>query len=279
MDPTVDVPIHVVTTFAPSHWDEHARKCVRSFIQHWPASARLLVFYESKKPKNAPRCTWIDIDRDRDHNSFIRRNRRKLNGLTNSPARGGHYKYDAIKFCHKVYAQKLAAEYVLEHTDPGNRGYLIWMDADTITHTDVDANELVSRLQALGGDVSCFQRPEMYASCTSFIAYNMNNEKTLDFIHRFADIYNRDAIKPFEMCCDGALFDRNIAETPESDDFNIVSLTGTGSDEQLALLTDSGDAFGSSFVSTWMRHFKGHLKRGPNYSPPKKVSRVVLGLM
>lgn len=125
----------VVTTYAPRHWESHARRCVESFHKHW-GQIPLTVYQDADLEAQS---TWLSQFKRR-HASLPTHN----------------YRFDAVRFAHKVAAIELA--FAKCRSD-----YLIWMDADCVTHADVDAEWL--EVLAQGADFAYLKRDKKYPEC------------------------------------------------------------------------------------------------------------------
>lgn len=110
----------VVTTYALKHWDSHASRCVSTFENYWDDVPLIRYTDETLEAQSS----WLS--------EFKAANRHRPTD---------NYRFDAVRFAHKVAAIELA--YANCRAD-----CLIWMDADCITHAPVDSNWL----QTLIGD-------------------------------------------------------------------------------------------------------------------------------
>lgn len=125
---------HVVTTMNERGWVETGRKMVQSFDFCWPADAQMAFYVEDYRPLLPARvqtCSlpvWLDTFKQQ--HSIVPGRR----GLT---PRGYDYRFDAVKFAHKVAAM---TDYGLRLTE----GVMIWLDADTYTHAPVTTEWLNS---------------------------------------------------------------------------------------------------------------------------------------
>lgn len=151
-----------VTTYAPKHWENHARRCVESFEHHW-GGMTLLQFTDQALELSS---TWLS--------SFKIRH----------AARPTHnYRFDAVRFAHKVAAIELA--YKL-----GTAEVLVWIDADCVTHASVDSEWLTGLLG--DGEFGYLRRARKYPECGFML---MRRCPAMDeFIGCLVQAYRSDAI-------------------------------------------------------------------------------------
>jgi hypothetical protein len=125
---------HVVTTTNEKGWAETGRRMAESFLARWPDEAKPLTVYAEDFDIDIPGIEvrrlpiWLD--------EFKARHR--SNPAFNGRRSGGYdYRWDAVKFAHKVAA-------LTDFAEPLTGGVLIWLDADTFTHADVTTDWLES---------------------------------------------------------------------------------------------------------------------------------------
>lgn len=125
----------VVTTMNERGWNESGRRMVESFIAHWPTDALPIIVYS--EGFDLPDMPAVE---ERKLPSWIDEFKAKWG---KAPAYNGHraggydYRFDAVKFAHKVAAL----------TDAGLNDcsdILIWIDADTFTHSNVTSERLTA---------------------------------------------------------------------------------------------------------------------------------------
>jgi len=127
----------VVTTFNKAGMDLYGQKMIDSFEKNWPAEVDLYVYAEGCTPNKTRNNTYV---RELMQNAGIVKFKAKwkdvpkANGLENPKGRvDSHkgFKWDAIRFCHKVFAIFDCAKSL----DGSDVDELIWMDADTLCHS------------------------------------------------------------------------------------------------------------------------------------------------
>lgn len=152
----------VVTTFADRHWEEHARRCVETFDQHWQGMR--LRFYRDAQLEDA--SDWLP--------EFKHRHRHR-------PTH--NYRFDAVRFAHKVAAIELAYRI-------GDADVLVWMDADCVTHALVTQDWLAGLLG--DADFGYLRRARKYPECGLMLI--RRSESSSEFIRTLVDLYRTDGL-------------------------------------------------------------------------------------
>jgi hypothetical protein len=152
----------VVTTFAQKHWESHARRCVETFGLYWQG-IHLTTFDDEALESGSD---WLAAFKERHKDRPT-----------------DNYRKDAVRFAHKVAAIELAFQ-------GGISDYLIWMDADCVTHAPVDVAWLTRLSQ--GADFAYLARDRKYSECGFLmIRRNQRGEK---LIKRLVDLYRTDKL-------------------------------------------------------------------------------------
>lgn len=152
----------VVTTYADRHWESHARRCVESFHKHW---------------EGIPLSVYTDSELEAQSSWLSQFKRRHANLPTHN------YRFDAVRFAHKVAAIELA--FAKCRSD-----YLIWMDADCVTHAPVDAEWLEGLAQ--GARFAYLKRAKKYPEC-GFMMIS-NSPSTHWFWDEVVGMYDSDSL-------------------------------------------------------------------------------------
>lgn len=168
----------VVTTIHAAGWRDYGERMVDSVIAHWPAECLPLILYaegfdpeprEGLEVRRLP--AWIDTFKA--EFGTVAANNGKRQG-------GYDYRFDAIKFAHKVAALTDAALQLTDET-------LIWLDADTVTHADVDTDWL-ARLFPGPGYMAWLDRNHSHPEC-GFVMFRCGHSYHRTFMERFRDLY------------------------------------------------------------------------------------------
>jgi hypothetical protein len=129
----------VVTTFNAEGYKTYGHRMIKTFLQSWPQDILLRVYAEGcQVTETAPNLQVLDLTTASPELVTFKntwRNVPKANGDMGPEHRGKEFKYQAVRFSHKVYAIFHAARHCT--TD-----WLIWMDADMVCHSPIDAKKL-----------------------------------------------------------------------------------------------------------------------------------------
>ena len=120
-----------ITTFSKDGWEEYGKEFLDSYVKFW--DFKIHVYWEGKDhPDGYPKdkVCWHDLSKDTDRRSFLENYADKTSK---------DYRFNATRFCHKVYA----------FTDPKRKAkqgteYWIWLDADVETTAEVSKQFLDS---------------------------------------------------------------------------------------------------------------------------------------
>jgi hypothetical protein len=185
-----------VTTYAERHWEQHARRCVETFREHW-TGVPLATYTDEQLEVESP---WLA--------DFKRRHRHRPTD---------DYRMDAIRFAHKIAAIDLADRQTQADT-------LIWIDADCVTHAPVTPEWLQGLLRT--GDFAYLRRTMKYPEC-GFMMFR-RNERGLAFIDKIVQQYRTDALFKLPEWHDSFVIDHVRAERESVGMLRCVSLSGSG---------------------------------------------------
>lgn len=197
----IDQTISVVTTFHKAGLDNYAQNMIDSFIKNWPKEITLYAYAEECTPiVNASNVIVKDLHKSSPELVAFKqkwKNVPKANGdVTKDPIRskrkdaGKGFKWDAVRFAHKVYS-------IFDCARICNTDKIMWMDADMICHSPIDMariNELV--LPAY--DLCYVGRDRKWPECGLYSI----NLKTTDgqlFLKEFQRVYDDAENGIFEM--------------------------------------------------------------------------------
>lgn len=159
--------IAVVTTFAREHF-AYARYCLESFKRYWPEEVQLLIQLspdcEDILPdivSVSPKTAAINMNIDRDWEEWLGKHKDYDSGKSD-------YRDMVVRFSHKIYAITSAAREIVD------ADYLIWLDADVITHKQVTFDDILAWMP-VEGDVSYLGRKGWDHSETGFMAFNLKD--------------------------------------------------------------------------------------------------------
>lgn len=198
--------ITVVTSFSPALYKQVGEKCVESFNRYWPSSSQLICYWEGQKPNGVQGYDLRELEPCK---SFLARHKSSKIVAGKEPhrhclwgpkarAQGYNFKFDAYKFCRKVFAVAHAARLV-------NEGKLFWLDADIVTNAPVKEDFLK---ELLSEHVSvCYLARERYHSETGFVGYNLDRVEARTFIDEYERVYASDAFMQLPQWTDSYCLD------------------------------------------------------------------------
>lgn len=201
----------VVTTFNAAGYEKYGQRMVKTFLQNWPTDVRLVVYAEKcTVNESAPNLIVHDLESVSPELTAFKHQWQgvpKANGdVGTDPVRsrrkdaGKGFKWDAVRFAHKVYSIFHAAK--TQSTD-----WLLWMDADMVCHSPISLSVL-DRLCPNTYDLCFLGRKGKYTECGLY-AMNVKNSITERFLQDFQHMYDdaNNGIFNLEEWHDSFVFD------------------------------------------------------------------------
>jgi len=174
--------IKVVTTMNAAGWNQTGGRMVKSFREQWPTDVELIVYAEGF---NVPAYMGVTTRRlPAWQEQFKARHRGNIRANGQMPSRYD-YRYDAVKFSHKVGAIVDAG---LSQAD----GVMIWLDADTFTHAPV-THEWLHRLFPPPSYIAWLNRTNSYPEC-GFVMFRCDHRSHKTAMVRYQDYYTSNAV-------------------------------------------------------------------------------------
>ena len=236
--------IAAVTTCHTAGWEQYGRRMSASWRRYWPVPLRVYAegfavdgnYLSVDLPTAAP---WLA--------EFKAKHPYKARGRYD-------YRFDAARFAHKVAAICAAA-------DAAPAEYLIWVDADTVTHQAVPPEFVDSLLPGPGEALSWLDREGKYPEC-GFVVFHLPS--CVELLARFKAAYTT-----------GALF--NLPEWHDS--FVLEQLVHLMDLPAKSLSGEAGRKTSHPFVNgplgAYMDHLKGPRKaQGRSSGRDLKVTRT-----
>lgn len=225
--------IAVVTTFHDKGLKVYGQKMIDTFCQTWPKEITLHLYPEGCNPRvpDHSRITLTDMESVKELAAFKEKwkNVPKANGdVTDDPIRskrkdaGKGFKWDAVRFAHKVYA-------IFDCARTTDADILIWMDADTICHSPISIEQL-TKLIPVDKDICFLGRKGKYTECGLY-SMNLRSEAVQDFLKRFQLMYDdaENGIFQQEEWHDSFIFDVARKQTPLKElDWSSHLISGEG---------------------------------------------------
>jgi hypothetical protein len=238
----------VVTTFNADGLKQYGQRMIDTFEQHWPDQVNLIACAENCQPIiTKPNVKVYDLLKlSAPLNAFIERHRNnpKAHGLDGPPELFNvkkSFRWDAVRFSYKIYSIALVENYA-------SSGWLIWLDADTCTHSNITVNDL-ERLCPSDAMISYLGRGERYHSECGWVAYNLDHPETRNFIAELKGMYNQDRIFDLSEWHDSYVWDVVRRRYQSQNQFYNLS----------PVLQKPGQA-GHPFINSELGQFMDHLK-------------------
>jgi len=254
----------VITSFNQTGQNEYAQRMINTFEANWPGEVDLILCAEACTPTvTRPNTQIIDLlTSSPDLRAFIERHKDnpKAHGQDGPPDVWNPkkaFRWNAVRFAYKVYSIALCADQI-------DSGWMIWLDADSHTHSPVPESWL-STVCPSEYMMSYLGRGEKYHSECGWVAYNLDHPNTRQFIRDFVGMYNTDEIFNLREWHDSYVWDivRKRYQTDPTNRF--LNLNPSYDDKGLA-----GHPFINSELGRYMDHVKGERKL-QGMSRPKEV--------
>lgn len=182
----------ICTTFNAAGYEKYGHRMIQTFLQNWPANVQLVVYAEGcVVTETAINLIVHDLEIASPELVAFKNQWRgvpKANGdVSSDPVRsqrkdaGKGFKWDAVRFAHKVYAIFHAAK--AHPTD-----WLLWMDADMVCHSPITV-ETLDRLCPNQHDLCFLGRKGKYTECGLY-AMNMKHDSISRFLWDFQRMYD-----------------------------------------------------------------------------------------
>ena len=242
----------IVTSFNNEGLKQYAQRMISTFEQHWPAEVDLVICAENCQPQTTRPNTRVHdlLDVSANCRAFVERHR-------NNPLAHGQdgppevwnpkkaFRWNAVRFAYKVFSVALCANNI-------SSGWMIWIDADTHTHSPVPMAWL-DQVCPTTAMISYLGRGEKYHSECGWVAYNLDHPATRNFVADFVGMYNTDRIFDEREWHDSYIWDVIRKQYQPKNEF--YNLNPSWTDKGLA-----GHPFINSELGRYMDHVKGERK-------------------
>jgi hypothetical protein len=190
--------IEVVTSFDQKYYNLIGKYAVASFLKNWPENIKLNCYVEDMNIENHEKINQIPF--------------------TALPETYFKFQNSSYKNRVKTFAKKgYSIIHALENIDCD---FLIWIDADVITHAEVPFNFLKNL--CLKDDLCTFmgvlheQDNKVYFSCeSSFFIVNKSHKNFLKFSNRYREYYDNELTENLRRFYDGEVLGATITDLKE----------------------------------------------------------------
>jgi hypothetical protein len=184
--------ITVVTTFNNNGYNKYGQRMIETFLKNWPQTVTLVVYAEDcVVSQSAPNLIVTDLHKSSPELVAFKeqwKNVPKATGdVSNDPVRskrkdaGKGFKWNAIRFAHKVYA-------IFDCARTTDTDVLFWMDADTICHSPITVDQL-KKFCPENIDLGFLGREGKYTECGLY-SMNLRSEAVQNFLREFQLMYD-----------------------------------------------------------------------------------------
>lgn len=249
---SITMKFTVVTTFNAQGYEKYGRRMITGFLQHWPHTVDLVTYAEG--------CS-VDISA---HNLIVRdlatvqslcdfksrwQHVPKANGdVSQDPVRslrkdsGKGFKWDAVRFAHKVYA-------IFDCAKTTQCDWLLWMDADMVCHSTISASNIAA-LCPVNFDLCYLGRRGKFSECGLY-ALNLQSPALQKFLEKFQWMYDcaEQGIFTLDEWHDSFVFDA-VRQQVKMKELNWSQ----------GLITGEGHPLINSAWGAWLDHLKGKRK-------------------
>ena len=243
----------VCTTFNADGYEKYGQRMIQTFLQTWPSTVQLIVYAEACEVlESATNLSVYDLaTASSELVAFKTRWQgvpKATGDVSHDPVRrlrkdaGKGFKWDAVRFAHKVYA-------IFHCAKNAQTQWLIWMDADTICHSPIAMND-IEKLCPGRMDLCFLGRGHKYTECGLY-AMNLTSSATRLFLRKFQQAYDdaENGIFKLDEWHDSFVFDSVRNNTP------LVEHDWSGH-----LIAGEGHPLINSEWGAWLDHLKGARK-------------------
>lgn len=179
-----------VTTFSAKGYELYGREFLESVEKYWPG--RFVVYVDDQRDgsyrfSNGGGCTFRNLSDTEGHDQFVAYCKRHpvFQGMVDGHY---HYTYDALKFCHKVFAQ---LDVLKNAQEP-----VFWIDADSVLLQPISEEFLWGLFdhEEKGGKfhltLALLQRPGFYTE-SGFVGFSPHGRRFSEFLDCYTNVYRK----------------------------------------------------------------------------------------
>lgn len=270
----------VVTTFNHKGLELYAQRMIDTFCKNWPTEIKLFLYAEDCEPVIPSRNNIIlkDLNAVPELIAFKNkwRNVPKANGdVRSDPIRskrrdaGKGFKWDAIRFSHKVYA-------IFDCARTADTDILIWMDADTICHSEIKLST-IQKFIPQDIDLCYLGRKGKFSECGLY-SMNLKSQNVKLFLHEFQRMYDdaENGIFRLDEWHDSFVFDAVRNKIKNLNSLNWSESLGDLRPSPMRNSPGEGHPLINSQWGAYLDHLKGDDRKKIGKSKPSdiKVART-----
>ena len=243
----------LITTFHEEGMQQYGQRMIDTFEKYWPEQIDLVVYTENCSPKTTkPNVKVVDLlAESKECRDFVERHKNNLRAHgkdveTQDPRK--QFKWDAVRFCYKVFATQLAVKTIVD-TD-----WLVWCDADTLTHTPVPVDFMRS-ISPFNAMITYLGRGDKYHPECGWVGYNLRHPNTRLFINEFVSQYTEDKLFDLKEYHDSYVWStiwKRYRENPKNEFYNLNPAPDSKG--------FAGHPFVNSALGQYLDHVKGKRK-------------------
>lgn len=210
----------VVTTFHEAGYRQYGKRMIDTYMKNWPKEVTLHLYPEKVNPLivDHSRIGLIDLDTGVPDLAAFKekwKNVPHANGDVSgipklAKRKDSHkpFKWDAIRFAHKVYS-------IFHCAQNCDADVLIWMDADMVCHSPITL-DVIEQLIPEDKDLCYLGRTNKFSECGLY-SLNLRSEKTQKFLKEFQRFYDdaNNGIFTLEEWHDSFVFDAVREKFPD----------------------------------------------------------------
>jgi hypothetical protein len=249
----------LVTTMHRDGYVQYGKRMIDSFLQYWPENQSLVVYTEGfdLEYNHANNARVVGRDLVASSPGLVDfKNRHKnnpaANGYRDPKRKDPDFAFDAVRFSHKVFALFHAFHNRLPGADA-----IIWIDADTVTHSPVAVDFLIKNFP-LNADIGIYYlgRTQQHSEC-GWMVFNCLNSHMKAFWKQFVNQYRNDTLFELDEWHDSYVFD-HVRTQFEKNNGMVNSNITPG--------YVKGHPFIDSFLGEYMDHLKGPKRKAAGRS-------------
>jgi hypothetical protein len=191
----------IVTTFNADGYKKYGKRMIQTCLANWPMQAELRVYAENcAVTESAPNLQVLDLEFASPQLVAFKNQWRdvpKANGDISAITGLNHrkdfkkqFKWNAVRFSHKVYAIFHAAK-------ASAADWLIWMDADMVCHSPISESDL-DRLIPAHTDLCYLGRQGKFSECGLY-AMKLRTPAMDQFLAEFQRVYDQAEVGIFQL--------------------------------------------------------------------------------